>query len=91
MDTKLPLDSTKYSANQSHHRFYSPPTPIVQESEDDEQEPIWRGVFVVPHQHKVLFRKKMVIETDKLPQRKPNIIIDSNRLSEDDELSYGDR
>lgn len=53
--------------------------------EADEEEPFWRGVFVVPHQHKVLFRKEIEFKTNKLSTWKPNIIIDSYRLEDDDE------
>ncbi|MEZ2320745.1 MAG: hypothetical protein ACBR15_17275 [Microcoleus sp.] len=53
--------------------------------EADEEEPFWRGVFVVPHQHKVLFRKEIEVKTNKLSSGKPNIIIDSYRLEDDDE------
>lgn len=53
--------------------------------EADEEEPFWRGVFVVPHQHKVLFRKEIEVKTNKLSTWKPNIIIDSYRLEDDDE------
>ncbi|MGB7709099.1 MAG: hypothetical protein WBL95_06085 [Microcoleus sp.] len=53
--------------------------------EADEEEPFWRGVFVVPHQPKVLFRKEVEVKTNKLPTWKPNIIIDSYRLEDDDE------
>jgi hypothetical protein len=85
MDTKLPLDSTKYSANQSHHRFYSPPTPTVQESEDDEQEPIWRGVFPMSHDSEKIFSQVVEFVVEELPEWKPNIVIDDYRLEEDDE------
>lgn len=37
------------------------------ELEADDEEVFWRGVFVVPHQHKVLFHKEVEIKANELP------------------------
>lgn len=59
------------------------------ESESDEIEPFWRGVFALPSSSEVLFSKRIQIKLDELPSWEPYIAIDSYRFdgeNEDDEF-----
>ncbi|HAG84151.1 MAG TPA: hypothetical protein DCL61_24095 [Cyanobacteria bacterium UBA12227] len=58
------------------------------EVEIDEEEPFWRGVFVLPRSTKVLFSKEVEIKRNEVPTWKPCVVIDSYSL-EDDKLLLG--
>jgi len=58
---------------------------VNKESESDEIEPFWRGVFVVPHHPKILFSQEIELKPDKPSTWKPNVVIDISRLEDDDE------
>jgi hypothetical protein len=55
------------------------------ESESDEIEPFWRGVFVVPHHPKILFSQEMELKPNKPSTWKRHVVIDISRLEDDDE------
>ena len=57
----------------------------LQDSELGEEKAIWRGVFPLSNSKKVLFSETFEIKIDELPVWKPNIVIDSYRLEDDDE------
>jgi hypothetical protein len=83
------IDSSSAEFPYSKPRFQKTEVNADLETADlettDEEEPFWRGIFVVPHQHKVLFHKEIEIKTSHLPNLKPSIIIDSYRLEDDNE------
>jgi len=56
-----------------------------QDSDLDEEEPIWRGVFALSHNPKVLFSTDIEVKVNELPAWEPRVVIDSYRLEDDDE------
>ena len=61
------------------------PKSKLQDSELGEGRAIWRGVFPLSSSTKVLFSETLEIKVDELPVWKPNVVIDSYRLEDDDE------
>lgn len=61
------------------------PKSKLQDSELGEGQAIWRGVFPLSNSTKVLFSENIEIKVDELPVWKPNVVIDSYRLEDDDE------
>jgi len=61
------------------------PKSKLQDSESGEGQAVWRGVFPLSNSTKVLFSEKVEIKVDELPVWKPNVVIDSYRLEDDDE------
>lgn len=61
------------------------PKSKLQDSELDEGQAIWRGIFPLTASTKVLFSESIEIKVDELPVWKPNVVIDSYRLENDDE------
>lgn len=61
------------------------PKSKLQDSELDEGQAVWRGVFPLSNSTKVLFSENIEIRVDELPVWKPNVVIDSYRLEDDDE------
>jgi hypothetical protein len=57
----------------------------LQDSELDEEQLSWRGVFPLSNSTKILFAENVEIKVDELPTWKPNVVIDSYRLEDDDE------
>ena len=57
----------------------------LQDFETDEEDPVWRGVFALPHSAKVLFSKEVEIKRNEVPTWKRHVVIDSYRLEDDDE------
>ncbi|GAX36288.1 hypothetical protein [Nodularia sp. NIES-3585] len=53
--------------------------------EEEEEEVIQRGVFPLLHSTKIIFSEDIEIKTDELPAWRPNVIIDSYRLEDDEE------
>jgi hypothetical protein len=49
-----------------------------------DEEPFWRGIFVPSHQPEVIFSKKIEVKVDELATWKPNIVIDADRLEDDE-------
>ncbi len=77
---KFPATSLSFSSNQQEIKINDD-----LELESDEIEPFWRGVFVVPHQPKVLFSQKMELKPNKASTWKRHVVIDISRLEDDDE------
>lgn len=61
------------------------PQSKLQDSELGEEQSSWRGIFPLLHSTKILFSKDVEIKVDELPAWKPNVVIDSYRLEDDDE------
>lgn len=61
------------------------PKSKLQNSELGEEQSSWRGVFPLSNSAKVLFSEIIEIKVDELPVWKPNIVIESYRLEDDDE------
>ena len=40
----------------------------------------WRGTFCLPHVEKMMFSQELELKTAQLPQWKPHLTIDLNRL-----------
>lgn len=55
------------------------------ETEDDDPEPVWRGVFPGKREQEILFTKEMNVAEDQLPQRPFRVDMDWYRVTEDDE------
>ena len=61
------------------------PQSKLQDFETDEEEPVWRGVFPLPHNAKVLFSQEIEIKKSEVTTWKRCVVIDSYRLEDDDE------
>ncbi len=52
---------------------------------EDEAEPIWRGVFVVPHKPQILFSQQVEVKTNERSTWKPHVVVEAYRLEDDHE------
>lgn len=51
----------------------------------DEESAVWRGVFSPTYRRKVLLEKRVKIQTAKLPRLQPQITLDLQRLSREED------
>lgn len=84
-----PLSSTRRGRFLSSLRSFSAhlpqPQSKLQDSELGEEQSSWRGVFPLLNSTKVLFSENIEIKVNELPAWKPNVVIDSYRLEDNDE------
>lgn len=85
-----PLSSLKrgrFLSSLTHSSFVHLPQSKskLQDSELGEEQAIWRGVFPLSNSTKVLFSENIEIKVNELSAWKPNVVIDSYRLEDDDE------
>jgi hypothetical protein len=73
------------SLQPSSSSHFSQLQPELQEPELDEEQSTWRGVFPLLNSTEVVFSQSVEIKLNELPDWKPNIVIDSYRLEDDDE------
>lgn len=81
------VDFVAPSSNLKHGEFLASKYQSSEAAADIEmeEEPCWRGTFVVQHQPKILFSKEIEIASNKLPTWKPHVVIDTYRLEDDNE------
>jgi len=93
----ISINRIEASANLKRGKFFTSLSHIPQlqaqlqdselEEEEEEEEAIWRGIFPLSHSTKssIIFSEDIEINVDRLPVWRPNVIIDIDRLKDDEE------
>lgn len=81
----LTLKRGRFLSSPAYSSSVHLPKPNLKNSELGEAQAIWRGIFPLQNSTKVLFSENIEIKVNELPVWKPNVVINSYRIEDDDE------